>query len=92
MVLTAKRFDSATEGVKEGLLEFVAKEEDLLAKTIEFALKLTPFSVDKDNHQRIKEEMNKVAINACLNNQLTPGVRAEFGPALPKYGLPKPKL
>jgi hypothetical protein len=30
MVLTAKRFDVATEGIKNGLVDLVAKEEDLV--------------------------------------------------------------
>lgn len=85
MVLSAKRIDAATQGFSDGMVDFIANEQDLLAKTIEHALKVAPFSVDKENHKKIKEEMNRYAINACLNMQMAPGVRGE-------YGLPKPKL
>ncbi len=67
MVLLAKRFDGATDGFKEGFVDYLEKEENLLAKTVEFALKVAPYGVDKENHKKIKEEMNKIAINACLN-------------------------
>lgn len=67
MALLAKRVDASTDGLKHGLVEFVAGENDLLGRTIEYALKLAPYGVDKRNHALIKEEMNKVAINACLN-------------------------
>jgi hypothetical protein len=68
MALTAKRIDAATEGVKQGLVDLSSKEDDLLDKTIAFALTLAPYGTDRENHRRIKGEMNKTAINACLNN------------------------
>lgn len=84
MVLLAKRVDGATEGFREGMVDYIAKEEEILTKTIEFGLKVAPFGVDKENHKKIKDETNKVAINACLNMQMAPGVRGEFRAPTPK--------
>jgi enoyl-CoA hydratase/carnithine racemase len=84
MALTAKRMDAASDGVKHQLVEFTAKEDELLQQTIAFALKLAPFGLDKENHGKIKQEMNRVAINSCLNMQLAPGVRGYYGPGRPR--------
>ena len=50
------------------------------------ALRVSTFGVDKDNFKKIKEEMNKTSINACMNMQMSPGVRVDH------YGSPKSKL
>ena len=67
LVLSAKRFDSATDGYKNGFVDHIYPEEEILSKTIELGLKLSNYGVDKLNHKKIKKEANKNAINACLN-------------------------
>ena len=77
MVLTGRRVDGSTDGLKCGLVDSIEKEDEILQKTIEMALRVSTFGVDKDNFKKIKEEMNKTSINACMNMQMSPGVRVD---------------
>ncbi len=85
MALIAKRFDVGVDGIKHGLADLLVSEAELLSKTIQMGLSLSKYGVDKENYQRIKEEMHKNAIDCCLNKQMAPGVAGY-------YAIPKPKL
>lgn len=68
LVLVARRFDLATEGVKNGIVDDVADETQLVELTLKKALEVSKYGVDKENFRKIKEEVYKTAIDACCNS------------------------
>ncbi len=74
--MTAKRFGS-TEAVACGLVDTVYGPDVLFDKCLELAEKLNKFGVNKSNFKKLKEEMNKNAIDCCFNKGHAVGVRAE---------------
>lgn len=76
MVLYAKKF-SAEEGIKVGFVDSIIKDNPL-ESIHKIAQARAPFSQNRSNFKKLKEEMNKTAIDCCFNRQHAGGVRGEY--------------
>ncbi|EAR85087.1 enoyl-CoA hydratase/isomerase (macronuclear) [Tetrahymena thermophila SB210] len=86
LVLQAKRFE-AKEAFERKMVNKIFPPEKLFEETLKFAESQTKFGVDKPNFRKLKEEMNKTAIDCCFNKGHGVGVRYEA-----KATFPNPRL
>lgn len=79
IVLYAKKF-SAEDGVKAGFVDNIIQDKPL--ETIhELAEQKSSFAIRRSNFKKLREEMNKNAIDCCFNKQHAGGVRGEISSA-----------
>ncbi|EGR30182.1 hypothetical protein IMG5_138860 [Ichthyophthirius multifiliis] len=86
LVLLAKKFESK-EAFQKGLVDKIVDPEQLFEECVQFAESVSKFGVNKENFKKLKEEMNKNAIDCCFNKGHAVGVRAET-----QFKFPNPRL
>ncbi len=77
LVLTAKRYN-AQSALENGIVVKICDPSKLFEEGLKWAEQLSTFGSDRANFKKLKEEMNKVAIDACFNKGLAPGVRVRI--------------
>lgn len=77
MVLTAKRYN-ASSALENGIVDKITDPAKLFEEGLTWAEQLSTFGSDRVNFKKLKEEMNKVAIDACFNKGLATGVRVSI--------------
>lgn len=76
MSLYARKF-TAEEGVTAGFVDGVIKE-GVMEKIHEIGVQKAAFAGNRMNFKKLKEEMNKVEIDCCMNKQHAVGVKGEI--------------
>lgn len=77
LILTAKRYN-AQSALQNGIVDKLADPAKLFEEGLTWAEQLSTFGSDRINFKKLKEEMNKVAIDACFNKGLSTGVRVSI--------------